>query len=546
MRTALRWMVVAVGVVHGLIHLFGAVKGFGWADVDRLDGPISTTMGVVWFFTAVVVIVAVGLLAAGARRWWIAVAGVAVASQMVIATSWADAKAGTFANLILLVAAVYGFAAHGPRGVRAEYHRRTTAALARPSEGDVLTEADLVRLPEPVAAYVRHTGAVGQPRVLRFRAAIHGRIRAGADKPWMAFTGEQVNTYGADPSRLFLIDATMFGLPIDVFHAYVGSHATMRVKPCSIFTMVDATGPEMDRSETVTVFNDMCILAPAALIDGSITWKVVDDRRARATFTNGRYAINAELVFNDRHELIDFVSDDRSRSLANGTSFRPERWSTPISEYRTIGGRSLATFGEARTHAPDPEGEFTYLEFHLDDIAYNPSPPMTNTPKLPPRWFIRLFWTVHRGLFRLTGGRFGLRRPKPGGYGLLCLETIGRRTGQERRVMLGYFEDGSNFVTMAMNGWGEAEPAWWLNLQARPGVQMHLVDRSLAVIGRRAEGEERERLWARWGQIDENLDGYAARRPAQTAVVVLEPASPSASSSSARSPRNVEADRHPG
>ena len=149
--------------------------------------------------------------------------------------------------------------------------------------------------------------------------------------------------------------------------------------------------------------------------------------------------------------------------------------------------------------------------------------PVVSAPRLPPRWFMRLFWRAHRRLYRVTGGRFGLRRPKPGGYGFLCLETIGRRTGQQRKVMVGYIEDETNFVTMAMNGWGEAEPAWWLNLQAHPDVQAHLVNRSINVVGRAAEDEERERLWDRWKEIDKNLDGCAARRPAQTAVVVLEP-----------------------
>ena len=153
--------------------------------------------------------------------------------------------------------------------------------------------------------------------------------------------------------------------------------------------------------------------------------------------------------------------------------------------------------------------------------------PMEDKGRLPPRWFIRFAWRVHRRLYSVTGGRLGLRRPKPGGYGILCLHSIGRRTGNEREVMVGYFEDGPNLVTMAMNGWGEAEPAWWLNLQAHPAVQIHLVDRSLRVIGREAVGQERERLWAQWREIDKNLDGYAARRPSQTAVVVLEPVSDS-------------------
>ena len=59
----------------------------------------------------------------------------------------------------------------------------------------LLIEHDLVRLPGPVAEYLRRSGAVGRPRVRNFRAQIHGRIRGGPDKPWMSFTGEQVNTY---------------------------------------------------------------------------------------------------------------------------------------------------------------------------------------------------------------------------------------------------------------------------------------------------------------------------------------------------------------
>jgi F420H(2)-dependent quinone reductase len=93
--------------------------------------------------------------------------------------------------------------------------------------------------------------------------------------------------------------------------------------------------------------------------------------------------------------------------------------------------------------------------------------------------------------------------------------------------MLGYFEDGPNLVTMAMNGWGDAQPAWWLNLRARPDATVDLVDGRRQVTGRAAQGEERERLWSRWRQTDKNLDAYAARRSLETTVVILEPKLPS-------------------
>lgn len=143
--------------------------------------------------------------------------------------------------------------------------------------------------------------------------------------------------------------------------------------------------------------------------------------------------------------------------------------------------------------------------------------------RLPPRWFIRTAWAVHRGLYRITGGRFGLRRVKGNRWGMMHLTTIGRRTGQKRQVILAYFEDGPNLVTIAMNGWGKAEPAWWLNLQAHPEVTVDLADGPRKVRGRAAEGEERDRLWDRWRYFDANLDEFAALRPGETAVVVLEP-----------------------
>jgi deazaflavin-dependent oxidoreductase (nitroreductase family) len=143
--------------------------------------------------------------------------------------------------------------------------------------------------------------------------------------------------------------------------------------------------------------------------------------------------------------------------------------------------------------------------------------------RLPPRWFVVTFWHGHRLLLRLTGGRVGLWRPGPGRWGALRLTTTGRRSGQPRRVVLGYLEDGGNLVTLAMNGWAPAEPSWWLNLVDHPDAVVETRDGARPVRAHRAEGEERARLWSRWAEIDDHLAEYAARRPAETAVVVLEP-----------------------
>ena len=143
--------------------------------------------------------------------------------------------------------------------------------------------------------------------------------------------------------------------------------------------------------------------------------------------------------------------------------------------------------------------------------------------RLPPRWFVRGVWSAHRAVTRVSRGRVGLWRPSARRWGTARLTTTGRRSGEPRSVVIGYFDDGPDLVTLAMNGWAEPEPAWWLNLQAHPEATVELKGETRPVRGRAATGAERERLWARWREIDGRLDDYAALRPTETAVVVLEP-----------------------
>jgi hypothetical protein len=234
-----------------------------------------------------------------------------------------------------------------------------------------VTEADLAALPPLVQRYLRRVCVLGRPRPTDVFVRAHGEMRNGIDARWLEIEFEQHNRLGSDPVRLFYLHGSMFGLPFDGYHRYVGPEATMEVRAASLVDMVNARGPEMNQSETVTLLNDMCVLAPASLIDAPIVWHSLDDSRVSATFSNAGQSISAELVFDQEGDLVNFHSDDRYMS-SDGKTYLRYRWSTPLRDYRMFGDEPrarVASFGEAVWSLPS--GDFTYGRFTIDDVRYN-------------------------------------------------------------------------------------------------------------------------------------------------------------------------------
>ena len=355
-------------ILHGLIHLMGFAKAFGFAELPQLTQPISRSFGVLWLIAGLLFLAATASLFLWPRWWWVLGACGLVVSMLVIVPFWTDARFGALANLLVLVAVIFGFLAQGPTSLRAAYDRDVDRALARVVEAKPITDEDVLHLPDPVQRYLHATGVIRHPRVYNFRARMHGRIRNSRDAPWIPLAAEQYN-FIDHPARLFYLTGSMFLIPVQGYHRYVGPAATMRIKAAALVPVVDVSGAEMNQGETVTMFNDICVMAPAALIDPAIVWEPVDAFTARARFTNAGHTIVAELSFNEAGELTNFRSDDRYQTSPDGKSVKRVRWSTPLGHYRSFGDVRLTSGGEARWH--EPEGEYAYIELTIDSVKYN-------------------------------------------------------------------------------------------------------------------------------------------------------------------------------
>jgi hypothetical protein len=156
-------------------------------------------------------------------------------------------------------------------------------------------------------------------------------------------------------------------VPFDVLHRYIGDAATMDVRIAGLIPVQHLSGDEMTQSETVTLFNDICLLAPAALLDVPVRWEPIDDRSVRGFFTNAGRTISAVLHFSDSGDLLNFTSADRS--MARGDSMVQLPFSTPVARIAAYDGVRLVADGEARY--TDNGREWTYGRFLLRDIRFN-------------------------------------------------------------------------------------------------------------------------------------------------------------------------------
>ncbi len=347
--------------LHGLIHFMGFFRAFAMRNMAEFTKELSKPVGLIWLLTGLLFITSAIMILLKREGWPIIAILAVIVSQFLILTVWSDAKYGTLANIIILIAASISFATE--RFEKAYQEDVRTAMASTEIVDEPVMEKDLEPLPAVVQKYLRYVGAVGKPKVYNVKIEFEGEMR-DRGKDWFKFTSEQYNFFDA-PTRLFFMKAKVKKLPANGYHKYTTDGAFMRIKLLSLFPVISNDKPELFPTETVTFFNDLCLFGPAALIDDRIHWKAIDGQSVRATFTTNTTSISAILQFNTKGQLVNFVSNDRY-SVGEMKAFP---FSTPASAYRNINGYNLPTYGEAIWHYPD--GEFVYGKFNVKSIQYN-------------------------------------------------------------------------------------------------------------------------------------------------------------------------------
>lgn len=234
-------------------------------------------------------------------------------------------------------------------------------------EGALITEEDLESLPALLQDYMREANVVGSPRVRYFHVVMKGEMKLDQDKPFAPIKAEQY-TFTESGKRLFFITMNFKGLPISGLHYYYDEDAYMKIKILDMLKVADHSGIEMQRAETVTYFNDLCIMAPGALLDEEILWEEIDEKQVKGTLKKHNHEVSAVLSFNEDGMLENFVSDDRLAVDSEGNA-ESVPWSTPMDGFGEVGAYFLPNAGSAVWHYHD--GEFEYIRMGIESVEVN-------------------------------------------------------------------------------------------------------------------------------------------------------------------------------
>lgn len=114
---------------------------------------------------------------------------------------------------------------------------------------------------------------------------------------------------------------------------------------------------------------------------------------------------------------------------------------------------------------------------------------------------------VHETIYKGTDGMLGHRLL---GVPTLLLRTTGRRSGATRTNALVYARDGDDYLVVASKGGADTPPAWLLNLQANPDVEIQVGRKRAKATARVIESTDPDyaRLWKIVN--DNNGDRYTA------------------------------------
>ncbi|MFD2203075.1 DUF6544 family protein [Shivajiella indica] len=354
-------------IFHFLIHLLGFIKGFQIFEVKEFTIPINKPFGLIWLGTALIFLTSTIFYWYDHPHWWLfALLGV-ILSQVLIIWFWADAKFGTFPNILIFLVAFISFSQFlFQQKVDAEVEEILKESSDQPS--DPITLESIQGLPQPVIKWLKQSGIIGKSPIHSLKITQEYRIKLKPEQTnWYSAKAEQYTT-AYPPAFVWTADMKMMPLVFAFGRdKFIDGEGEMLFKLLNLFPVAkDGPNTQINESALQRFLGEIVWNPSSALMD-YVTWEEIDENTAKATLKYKNTTGAGFFYFDQNGRLTQFVAE---RFMGSGTEAKKHLWIVKVLEYKAFDGITLPSKCNATWKLEN--GDWTWAEFEVTQIEFNP------------------------------------------------------------------------------------------------------------------------------------------------------------------------------
>lgn len=363
-RTMRIALIIGIGI-HGLIHLLGFFKAFGLSEISPISQPISKTYGVIWLLTSLLFVSTSILILIRNEYWWLSGFLALIISQILIIIFWSDAKFGTLANVIILVAIIIGYSRFNFRNT-INSERKTLFENLNRQPPKIIDEEVLIGLPIIIQKWLANSGILGKQTISNVYLAQELKLKM---KP------EQSDWYSGRAEQYFTIEPPAFNWSVQMEISpalnvagrdrFEDGKGEMIIKLLSLIPVAKAKNDQKVNQATLQRYMAEIVWFPSAALSQYITWEPIDDFSARATMEYKGTKGSGDFHFDSDGNFKKFVA----MRYKDANAIKPVEWSVIATKTEEQNGIKIPVECEASWELEN--GKWTWLTLKITDLRYN-------------------------------------------------------------------------------------------------------------------------------------------------------------------------------
>ncbi|WP_062062925.1 DUF6920 family protein [Aquimarina longa] len=357
-------LIILIGI-HGIIHLFGFFKAFGISEFQAISQPVLKTYGIFWLLAFVLFAITIVLVLIHSDYWWLSGILAVIISQILIFNYWSEAKFGTIANLVVLIAAIIGYS----RFKFEDKIKRERTVLFENSQlksQEIVTKEAIKDLPLIVQKWLISSGVIGEKMVSNVYLIQELQLKLKPEQTdWYNSTAEQYFTI-SPPSFSWNIKTEMNAiLSVVGRDKFENGKGEMLIKLLSLIPISNARNSEKVNQATLQRFLAEIVWFPSASLNQHIKWESINDYSAKATMEYKGTKGSGEFYFDENGNFKKVVA----MRYKDATDAEPTKWTVIATKIEDRNGIKIPTECDANWYLED--GKWNWLKLKIRDIKYN-------------------------------------------------------------------------------------------------------------------------------------------------------------------------------